>query len=112
MGLHLLVALNDGPSVYISRYNKRSGSKLKPSHAVDNLGMAMSLVASTRGVALLPAYAQNFLPSSLTSRPLAGNIPTIDLAIAYKKSNESPILKLLLSRLDELVARASKTIGR
>jgi LysR family hca operon transcriptional activator len=96
----------------IDDYLKRSGSKLKPSHAVDNLAMAMSLVASTRGVALLPAYAQNFLPSSLTSRSLAGNIPTIDLVIGYKKSNESPILKLLLSRLDELVARASKTIGR
>jgi hypothetical protein len=27
------------------------------------------------------------------------------------KSNQSPILKLLLSRLDELVARASKKIG-
>jgi hypothetical protein len=27
--------------------------------------MAMSFVASTRGVALLPAYARNLLPSSL-----------------------------------------------
>ena len=31
------------------------------------------------------------------------------LALGYKKSNKSPILKLLLSRLDELVARVSKT---
>jgi NAD(P)-dependent dehydrogenase (short-subunit alcohol dehydrogenase family) len=29
-------------------------------------------------------------------------------ALGYKKSNKSPILKLLLSRLDELVARVSK----
>ena len=28
--------------------------------------------------------------------------------LGYKKSNKSPILKLLLSRLDELVARVSK----
>jgi LysR family hca operon transcriptional activator len=68
--------------------------------------MGMSLIASTRGVGLLPAYAQNFLPSS--SRPLKGDTPTIELVLGYKKSNQSPILKLLLSRLDELVARVSK----
>ena len=51
--------------------------------------------------------AQNFLPSSLTSRPLKGDAPTVDLVLGYKKSNQSPILKLLLSRLDELVARVS-----
>jgi hypothetical protein len=35
---------------------------------------------------------------------------TVDLVLGYKQSNESPILKLLLSRLDELAARASKKI--
>ena len=63
--------------------------------------------AWTRGVGLLPAYAQHFLPRSVTSRPLKGDTPTLDLVLGYKKSNQSPILKLLLSRLDELVARAS-----
>jgi len=75
---------------------------------VDHITMAMSLIASTRGVALLPAYVQNFLPSSVTSRPLKGDTPTVDLVLGYRKSNQSPILKLLLSRLDELVARVSK----
>jgi len=70
--------------------------------------MGMSLIASTRGVRLLPAYAQNFLPSFVTSCPLKGDTPTIELVLGYKKSNESPILKLLLSRLDDLVARVSK----
>jgi LysR family hca operon transcriptional activator len=74
--------------------------------------MGISLIASTRGVGLLPAYAQNFLPSSVTSRPLKGDTPTIELVLGYKKSNESPILKLLLSRLDELVARASQQTAR
>jgi len=57
--------------------------------------MAMSLIASTRGVALLPAYAQNFLPWSVTSRPLKGEAPTIDLVLGYNQANQSPILKLL-----------------
>jgi LysR family transcriptional regulator, hca operon transcriptional activator len=93
--------------VVIDNYLKRSGIKITPAHEVDHLAMGMSLIASTRGVGLLPAYAQNFLPSSVTSRPLKGDVPTVDLVLGYRKSNQSPILKLLLSRLDELVARAS-----
>jgi len=93
--------------VVIDNYLKRSRVNITPAHEADHLAMGMSLIASTRGVGLLPAYAQNFLPSSVTSRPLKGDAPTVDLVLGYKKSNQSPILKLLLSRLDELVARAS-----
>jgi LysR family hca operon transcriptional activator len=64
--------------------------------------MAMSLIASTRGVALLPAYAENFLPWSVTSRPLAGKAPTIELVVGYKRTNTSPILALFLSRIDRI----------
>jgi LysR family hca operon transcriptional activator len=92
----------------IGNYLKRSGVNIKPAHEADHLSMGMSLIASTGGVGLLPAYAQNFLPSSVTSRPLKGDTPTIELVLGYKKSNKSSILKLLLSRLDELVARVSK----
>src|SRR5258708_36684669 len=69
--------------------------------------MAMSLVASTRGIALLPAYAKNFLPWSVISRPIQGDSPTIDLVLGYNKANTSPILRLFLSRGDELIARVS-----
>jgi LysR family transcriptional regulator, hca operon transcriptional activator len=92
----------------IDNYLKRSGTKIRPAHEADHLSMGMSLIASMGGVGLLPAYAQNFLPASLTSRPLKGDIPTVELVLGYKRSNESPALKLLLSRLDELVARVSK----
>ena len=82
---------------------RRSGIDIKLAHGVDNLAMAMSLIASTRGLALLPAYAKNLMPWSVVSRPLEGEVPTIDLAVGYSKSNSSPILKLFLSRLDDLV---------
>jgi DNA-binding transcriptional LysR family regulator len=65
---------------------------------------ALSLVASTRGLALMPAYAKNLLPWSVVSRPLEGEAPTIDLAVGYSKANTSPILKLFLARLGELRA--------
>ena len=91
----------------IDDYLKRSGVNIKPAHEADNVTMGMSLIMSTRGVGLLPAYTQNFLPQSVTSRPLKGDPPTVELVLGYRKSNQSPILKLLLSRLDELIARAS-----
>jgi len=94
----------------IDNYLKRSGIKITPAYEADHVTMGISLIMSTRGVGLLPAYVQNFLPSSVTSRPLKGESPTVDLVLGYKKSNESPILKLLLSRLDELVERVSKKI--
>jgi LysR family transcriptional regulator, hca operon transcriptional activator len=94
--------------VVIDDYLKRSGMNITPVHEADHLAMGMSLIASTRGVGLLPAYAKNFLPSSVTSRPLKGEAPTIDLVLGYNKANQSPILKLLLSRLDKLVARVTK----
>ena len=89
-------------------YLRRSGVDVKLDHGVDNMAMAMSLVASTRGLALMPAYAKNLLPSSVVSRPLEGEAPTIEVAVGYSKSNTSPILKLFLSRLDELVGATQK----
>jgi len=92
----------------IDNYLKLSGVHITPAHEIDHVVMGMTVIASTRGVGLLPAYAQDFLNRSVTSRPLKGKAPTVDLVLGYKKSNKSPILKLLLSRLDELVARVSK----
>src|SRR6266852_9531353 len=89
-------------------YLRRCGLNIKLDHGVDNMAMAMSLVASTRGLALMPAYAKNLLPWSVVSRPLEGEAPTIDVAVGYRKSNTSPILKLFLSRLDELMGSNQK----
>jgi LysR family hca operon transcriptional activator len=91
----------------IETYLKRSGIEIHAKHEVDNLGMAISLVSSTRGVTLLPAYARNFLPWSVTFRPLEGETPTIELVIGYRKANRSPILALFLSRIDDLITRVA-----
>jgi LysR family hca operon transcriptional activator len=85
-------------------YLRRSGLDIKLDHGVDSVSTALSLVASMRGLALMPAYAKNVLPWSVVSRPLEGEAPTIDLAVGYSKANTSPILKLFLSRLEELRA--------
>lgn len=86
----------------IDRFLNENGIEIRPSHEVDNLGAVMSLIVSTGGVALLPLYARAFLPGSVTTRPLQGLGPSIDLSVGYRKANPSPILKLFLSRVNEL----------
>ena len=65
--------------------------------------MAMSLVMSERGVALLPISIEDYLPASIVSRRLKGEQPTVDLMLGYRNSNASPILKTFLSRIDGLI---------
>jgi len=66
--------------------------------------MAVSMIVSTRGLALLPLYARNLFPPSVVSRPLQGEAPTIDLVIGYNRANTSSVLKLFLSKVDGLIA--------
>ena len=91
----------------IEDYIRRSGVDLQPTHRVEYLSMAMSLVASTRGVALLPDFARNFLTRSVVSLPLAGEAPSIDLVLGYHKANNSPLLKTFLSRVDDMISHVA-----
>jgi LysR family hca operon transcriptional activator len=91
----------------VNGYLKRCGIEISPHLEIDNFPMAISLVASTRGVALLPISAENFLTWSVVSRPLKGELPTVDLVVGYHKANTSPILTTFLSRIDDLTARIS-----
>ncbi len=88
----------------IDKFLHDNGIEIRPSHEVDNLGGVMSLIASTGGIALLPRYAKTFLPNTVTTRPLEGYGPKIDLSLAYRKANPSATLKLFLSRVNELAA--------
>jgi LysR family transcriptional regulator, hca operon transcriptional activator len=72
--------------------------KLLPHSSV----VAISLVSSTGGVSLLPLYARNMLPPSVIYRPLEGAPPTIDLVLGYSETGTSPLLKTLISKVEEL----------
>lgn len=111
----LLIGVSDTAPVLqriLDAYLARSGVTLRSAHLADNIGMFLSLVASTRGIALMPLYTTHFLPWSVTSRPLAGEVPTIDLMVGYHRENTSPVLKLFLSRLDELIGRVAGKSSR
>src|ERR1700694_3428552 len=94
--------------VVIEDYLKRSGLDIAPDHEVDNIPHAVSMIASTGAVALLPIYPNNLLPWSVTTRPIRGDAPTVDLVVGYHKANTSPILITFLSRIDDLTARISR----
>lgn len=97
----------------VDRYFKKQGIKLRPpTHFLDNFTTGISLVASTRGVTLLPAYVLRVLPWSVVSRPLKGKTPTIDLAAGYRRDNKSPTLKSLLAGMDQLVAAGCDIVSR
>ena len=99
--------------VVIDAYAARSGISLASDYEAENLSMAISLVASIRGISLLPLlYAQNLLPPSVVSRPLQGEVPTIDLVLGYSKANTSPLLKRFLAKVDELVALVAPKVKR
>src|ERR1700726_2611755 len=109
------IGISNAPRVLravVGDYLKRCKIEIVPHLEIDNFAMAVSLVASTRGVALLPTSAENFLKWSVISRPLKGEVPTIDLVIGYHKANTSPILKTFLSRIENLTTRLSGTARR
>jgi LysR family hca operon transcriptional activator len=87
----------------IEDYASRAEIALKPKYEGENISSAMSLVASTGGVSLVPLYAQNMLAPNVVARALDGEPPTVDLTIGYNDANPSPLLRRLLSRVDELI---------
>ena len=92
----------------VQGYIHSSGTEVIPTGEADYLSMAISLVASTRGFALLPIYALNILPWSVVSRPLKGTVPDVDLVLAHHKANEAPLIRLLVAKADEMAARVAK----
>jgi LysR family hca operon transcriptional activator len=104
-----LLPSNTAPTVrrVVLEYFARAGVDLKPGHEVHNIVHAISMIASTHAVMLLPAYTKRYLPGSVTTRPAQGDVPTLELIVAYNKANSSPILKFLLSRVGKLVGATS-----
>lgn len=87
----------------IHEYALSAGITLKAKYEGENISSAMSLVASTGGITIVPLYAQNMLPPNVVARALEGVSPTVDLTLGYAEANSSPLLRRLLSRIDELI---------
>jgi LysR family transcriptional regulator, hca operon transcriptional activator len=88
----------------VEGYLRDHGIEPTPTHRVENFATVLSLVASLRGVALMPAYVEALLPWSVVSRPLKGVPLTINLAVGYRSDNPSPVLATFLAGLEQLMA--------
>ena len=111
---HSFIGYSDTPHVLrgiVERYFRERGLVMAPSHFLDSYATGISLVASTKGVTLLPAYVEALLPASLVSRPLAGNGPVIEIAAGYRADNPSPILAVFLRNIDRLIAQRASEVG-
>jgi LysR family hca operon transcriptional activator len=84
-------------------YASKVGITLKAEYEAENLSSAMSLVASTGGLTLIPLYAQNMLTPNVVARALDGVPPMIDLMLGFNEANASPLVRSFLSRADELI---------
>lgn len=89
-------------------YLERAGVPVVPRFEIDNFAMAVSLVQSTHGVALLPGSIKAYLPPTIVGRPLAGDAPTIDLMLGFRQGRPSPILDKFLKRSGELAMRVRR----
>lgn len=101
------IGYSDTPHILrgiVERYFRERGLSMAPSHFLDGYATGISLVASTRGVTLLPAYVKALLPASLVSRPLVGNGPVIEVAAGYRADNPSPVLAAFLRNIDRLIS--------
>lgn len=88
----------------VAEYFKSQNIEIEPSgYMLDDFGTGISLVSSTRGLTLLPAYVEPLLPWSAVSRKLTGVQPTIDIAVGYRTDNSSVILKKFLSKITQLI---------
>lgn len=108
------IGYSDTPHVLraiVDRYLADRGVFMTPTHFLDGIATGISLVASTGGVTLLPAYVEPLLPRSVISRPLTGNAPVIEVAAGYRADNPSPVLQFFLKNIDRLVEARSGVQG-
>jgi Transcriptional regulator len=106
------IGYGDTPHVLrgiVERYLSERGLKVSPTHFLSGYATGISLVASTRGVTLLPAYVEPLMPWSVVSRPLSGDPPVIEIAAGYRADNPSPVLHSFLEKIDELIASHAAT---
>jgi len=114
LGAFPFIGYTDTPHVLrdiVARYLREQGVTVSSIHFLDSFATGISLVASTGGMTLLPAYVEKLLPRSVVSRPLAGPGPVIEIAAGYRPDNPSPVLRDFLQNIDWLIAARAAVAG-
>ena len=80
---------------------RTAGFEARVAKAADSPSSILELVASGFGVSLLPDLFQRY-PSDVVFRPLPANTPKLQLALAWHRDNEPPLLRAFLQILRPL----------
>ena len=67
----------------------------------------MAFVAAGLGISLVPASVRNLAINGATYRPLVGQGPTVDLAVAWHEDRHTPLIEHTLN----VIRRHMASIG-
>jgi LysR family hca operon transcriptional activator len=111
-------ALRDLPCITISRnagwplrdilssLYKQADLRVRATQEAEGVYGHLNMVAAGLGFALLPEYVQSILPRGVVTKPLDWQpTPSIGLVVAYRASDELPILVAFLRALRQHFAR-------
>jgi LysR family hca operon transcriptional activator len=74
-----------------------------PTYQAENLMMALSLISTMGGIGLLPERSRRLFPASVTTISISGEVPTIELALAWHPENKSPLVIEFVSRFNHVI---------
>lgn len=89
-----------GPRLYDTVIDacKRAGFLPRLGQQAPQIGSVVNLVAAEMGFSMVPASMRQLQVSGVVYREVAGDAPMTSLALAYRKSETSPVLRNFVSR--------------
>ncbi len=106
-------SLCSGPYDQIIRTCINAGFNIHVAHEVTNTLTAFALVEAGLGVSLFPASVQDFTTKNVVFREVDPPFPQVELALAYRSDDDSPVLRLFLSVAKEVFTeKIQKSVHR
>ncbi len=84
---------------------RRAGFTPRVVHETASIQTNLGLIAAGIGVTLLPASIRNLRRAGVVYRPLAPPVPHVEMAVAYRRGEGSPVLPAFLRVVREVTAR-------
>jgi len=103
--------LCSGSHDQIIRTCMNAGFSMHIAHEVTNIVTALALVEAGLGVSLFPASIRDFSSKNVVLREVYPPFPRVELALAYRCDDESPLLRLFLNVAKEVFAKTLRTDG-
>jgi DNA-binding transcriptional LysR family regulator len=95
---HVFVPRQRAPMYHdlVTRFCRDRGFTLRVTHEADHPQHVLSLVAAGLGISLVPASSVTVKRPGLRHRPLDPAGPPVELAVAWRRREQSPALRAFL----------------